>query len=526
MSDPVQAYARAVDALNRGQWQEAQALSAQLLRQVPDHAGVHFVAGVAGLQLQAFPGALNHLKHATVLNPRRADYFAQLARGLSTVRMLREAVEAAERGMALSPSDPLTLDTLGVVFTQANAHGKAAEAFRGACALKPEHAGYRFNLATSLMYFGDIDAAEREYETCIRLDPTAWKAWLARSQLRKQTPGSNHVAGLESALQAATQLPDAQKEATLYLNLALAKENEDLGDYPRAFRHYELGKSSQRDSRGYAIERDQQVFAALTEAPGPQAGDSGCASTEPIFVFGMPRSGTTLVDRILSSHSQVHSAGELQQFGLMLKRMSGSRSEHLLDADTIARASAVDMRALGEAYLASTRPGTGHTSHFVDKLPHNFLYAGFIARAFPNARMICLRRNPLDTCLSNFRQLFALKSPYYDYSFDLLDTGRYYILYRRLMAHWQCLLPGRILEIDYEAIVERQQESTYQLLGFCGLPWEDACLAFERNVAPVATASAVQVREPIFRTSLQRWRRYESELAELRALLLNAGIEL
>lgn len=521
MSDPAQAYARAVDALNRGQWAEARSLCAHLLRQAPDHAGVHFVAGVAALQLQVFPGALNHLKHATVLNPRRADYFAQLARGLATVRMLREAVEAADRALALAPADPLTLDTLGVVFTQANAHGKAADAFRAACALTPDHAGYRFNLATSLMYFGDLEAAEREYEACLALDATVWKAWLALSQLRRQTPERNHVEKLESLLRD----HPPRSEAALYLNLALAKETEDMGEYPRAFRHYVLGKSSQRDQRGYSIERDERIFAALAGAPGPQADDRGSATAEPIFVFGMPRSGTTLVDRILSSHSRVHSAGELQEFGLVLKRMSGSRTEHLLDADTIERAATTDLRALGDAYLANTRPGTGHTPHFIDKLPHNFLYAGFIARALPNAKMICLRRNPLDTCLSNFRQLFALKSPYYDYSFDLLDTGRYYVLYRRLMAHWRQLLPGRILEIDYEAIVERQQESTRNLLEFCGLPWEDACLSFEQNQAPVATASLVQVREPIFRTSLQRWRRYESELADLRALLLDAGIE-
>ncbi|MDN5780685.1 MAG: sulfotransferase [Luteimonas sp.] len=522
MSDPAQAYARAVDALNRGQWQEARSLGSQLLKQAPGHAGVHFVAGVAALQLQLLHDAVPLLKRATVLNPQRADYLAQLARAFVMARLLGEACQAADAAFQLSPEDPLTLDTLGVVFTQAHAHDKAAQVFRKAVEMMPQQAGYRFNLATSLMYSGDIDAAEREYEACISTDPSNWKAHLALAQQRRQLPESNHVDALGSLLAKHENNPDA----SLYLNLALAKEFEDLGQYPKAFGHYVQGKASQRAMRNYSVERDREVFQALMSAPGPQPADRGSESAEPIFIFGMPRSGTTLVDRIISSHSQVQSAGELQEFGLALKRMSGSRTNHLLDVDTIQRAAGIDMGLLGKRYIDSTRPaGTGATPRFIDKLPHNFLYAGFIARALPNARMICLHRDPLDTCLSNFRQLFALRSPYYDYSFDLLDTGRYYILYRELISHWHRTMPGRILEISYESIVDGLEGKARELLEFCGLPWERACLAFEENQAPVATASAVQVREPINRKSVGRWRRYESELAELRELLRNAGIE-
>lgn len=164
----------------------------------------------------------------------------------------------------------------------------------------------------------------------------------------------------------------------------------------------------------------------------------GSASEEPIFVIGMPRSGTTLVDRILSSSSAVHSAGELQRiFGVVLKRASRSRTPELLDVDTVRSAASLYWRQLGDAYVASTRPATAGKPRFVDKLPQIFLDAGFIARALPNARIICLRRNPMDTCLGNFRQSVAQSTPYYDYLFDLLDTGRYYILFDRLMTHWR-----------------------------------------------------------------------------------------
>ena len=249
------------------------------------------------------------------------------------------------------------------------------------------------------------------------------------------------------------------------------------------------------------------------------------ASDEPIFVFGMPRSGTTLVERILSSHSAVHSAGELQNLSVALKRLSGSRTPALIDPDTIRRARQADLTRLGEAYIASTRPGTGQVPHFIDKLPHNFLYAGFIAAALPNARMICVRRGALDTCVGNFRQLFAQTSPYYDYSFDVLDTARYYVQFDRLMAHWNALLPGKILEVRYEALVDDVRSGAARMLDHCGLAWEEACVHFERNTAPVATASAVQVREPVSRASIGRWKRYEAELADARRILEDAGIE-
>lgn len=238
----------------------------------------------------------------------------------------------------------------------------------------------------------------------------------------------------------------------------------------------------------------------------------------------MPRSGTTLVERILSSHPDVHAAGELQNFGLAYKRASGSPTPQLLDADTIARASHTDWRRLGEDYLTSTRPDTGIKPHFIGKLPHNFLYLGAIANALPNAKIICLRRDPMDTCLSNFRQLFAASSWNHEYSYDLLETGRYYILFDRLMAHWKQLFPGRILEVQYETLVQSQEAGSRELVAFCGLPWNDACLHFEDNQAPATTASAVQVREPIYRRAIQRWRAYGEGLNELQALLREGGI--
>lgn len=521
MNEAQRLYADAVEALNRRQWQAAHDMGVRLTAMVPDHGGVHFVAGVASLQLQRLPEGIRHLQRAVHLSPTRADYAAQFARALAMARLTREALVAADAASAMSPDDPATLDTLGVVYTQANEHAKAIALFEHAARKLPGHATYRFNLATSHTFLGHLDQAEREYEACLALEPGHGKAHLALAQLRKATSEHNHSARLQSLLD---QARDAASR--MYLNLALAKELEDIGDYPRAFGHLTAGKAAGGEGRGYRSERDARLFAAIEDATPSMPAVAGSASEEAIFVIGMPRSGTTLVDRILSSHPHVHSVGELQNFGVVLKRASGSRTPELIDIDTVQRTNALDWRRLGDAYVASTRPATAAKPRFVDKLPHNFLYAGFIARALPNARIVCLRRNPMDTCLGNFRQLFAQSTPYYDYSFDLLDTGRYYLLFDQLMRHWQETMPGRILELDYESLVDDQEGSTRRLLAHCGLDWDDACMRFNDNAAPVATASAVQVRQPLHRDALQRWKRYEPQLAGLRDLLERGGIHI
>lgn len=522
LSEAARLYARAVEALNQSDWPLALSLSEKLLPQAGTHPGVHFVAGVACLHMHRIPQAVQVLRRAVMLNPARADYGAQLARALAAARMTRESVEAADQASALETQDPMTLDTLGVVYSQANLHTKAAAMFRRAVEARPDVASFRFNAATSLTACGDLAAADAEYEACIARNPQYWKAHLALAHLRTQTEAASHLQRLEDLAASGSELG---AEGQMYIQLALSKECEDIGEHERSFRHLAAGKAAGRSLRDYTPERDEELFDTLIRAfPEVESGGTGHQSIEPIFVIGMPRSGTTLVDRILSSHPSVHSAGELQNFGAVIKRASGSRSPRLLDAETIMHARRLDWTRVGEAYLASTRPGTGSTPHFIDKLPHNFLYAGYIARAFPRARIVCLRRNPMDTCLSNFRQLFAQTSPYYDYSFDLLDTGRYYVLFDRLMAHWRRVLPGRIMEVNYESIVDDQEGNTRKLLEFCGLPWNDACLRFERNEAPVSTASAVQVREPIYRNAMQRWKRYEEQLGSLRGLLENAGV--
>lgn len=523
MIDPARLYDQLAAAFKQGRWHEAQALAAQLLPLAPKHAGVCGIAGVTCLELQQLPEAVAHLRRATALDPARADFATLLAKALSASGCADQARVQANRAMALQPGDAQTLDCLGLVYVRSHAQAEAATAFAKAVALAPGVAGHRLNLATALTASGCVDAAEAELEACIRLDASCWHAHLLLAQLRRQTASSNHL----ERLQALLALHHDNAAASLSLHLAMGRECEDLGRYPEAFMHFAQGKAAGRSLRPYSSRRDEKLFANLIRAfpegmPVASAGDPG---DEPIFVIGMPRSGTTLVERILSSHPDVHAAGELQDFAVALQQQSGRQRPFLLDPDLARRARAIDWPRLGARYRASTLPASAHKAHFVDKMPHNFLHVGFIANALPRARIICLRRNPLDTCLGNFRQLFAHPSIHFDYSFDLLDTGRYFVLFDRLMSHWKRAFPGRIHEVCYETLVGSQEACSRELLGHCGLGWDEACLHFENNPAAVATLSSQQVREPIFQSSIGRWKHYERELSGLRKLLQDADID-
>jgi tetratricopeptide (TPR) repeat protein len=525
MTDPAELYAQLARAFEQHAWRQAQQLARRLLTLAPAHAEAHYMAGIASLELQQMPAALEYLRKATVLDPARADFMVQFARALMLAHRNRDAKKIADRVIALSPGNASMLDTLGTIYTRVGDYASAVTAYRQAVSMAPRQAALHYRLATSLLAAGDIDAAEVEVEACLALDPQYWPAHLSLAQLRRQTPARHHIERLQAQL---AQLDRATTDvsARVCLHMALAKEYEDLADYPHAFEHLVQGKAAGAN-RLYSVPQQEALFTAIAKSfPEPCVPPAACPSRQPIFIIGMPRTGTTLVERIISSHPDVHAAGELLNFPMSLKHLSGSQTSALIDVDTIIKARAINWQQLGETYLSSTRPDTAHKPRFIDKLPHNFLYAGFIANAFPNAKIICLRRDPLDTCLSIFRQLFPPHSPFFDYSFNLLDTGKYYVLFDRLMTHWQRVLPERILEVQYETLVDAQESSSRELLEFCGLPWHDACLRFEKNPGPVATASVVQVREPIYRSALRRWKHYGPQLSELRELLREAGIPL
>ena len=503
---------------------EADQAARQLRTLQPGLAEAWFYGGVAAMECGNHSSAVELLQQATRLDPKPAAPFAQLARALVLTGHISPALEAARSAIERQPRDALSLDTLGVVFSHAGCHDEAAEVFRRAVAAHPENANFQHNLGMALKFCGDLQGAATALQQALTLQPALARVRFALAHLQQWSDGNNHIASLEAQL-SIKGLPPAER---LYLGHALAKELDDIGRCDEAFAVLTEVNAVWRRQHPYDPESDAQTIAALMRDTG--AGPAvtrlitKSATTRPIFIVGMPRTGTTLVERILSSHSAIATAGELPFVPQLAHQLSGSPSRKLLDAVTATCLPAVDSRKFRDRYTELTRRFAGDAACLVDKLPVNFLYTGLLLRSFPDAHIICLRRNALDTCLSNFRQLFALDNPFYGYAFDLLDTGRYYLLFNQLMAHWQRQFPGRILEVHYEAIVNDQEGQSRALIERCGLPWEVSCLTFERNSAPVATASSAQVREPLYSSSVARWQRYDRHLGPLKTLLRAGGI--
>jgi tetratricopeptide (TPR) repeat protein len=490
----------------------------------PRDASALLARGVAAAERGRVAEGLAQIREACAADPQDAEAHTQLSRWLSQTHRHTEALEAVERALALQPASAATLDTIGVVLARAGQHERAAQCFARAVEFDGSRADLRFNLASTLKFLGRFNAARDAYEACLALDAHHARAHWALAQLAPATPADNRVERLERLLDSGSF--DAREE--LLLRHALAKELEDLGRLDESFAHLKAGKARQRAALRYDVAGDLRLFEAVmrqfpavTEPPAidPRLG------AEAIFVVGLPRTGTTLVERIFSTHPDVASAGESQNFGVLLKRATGSRSPRVLDEDTITRADTVDFAALGREYLERTKPDAAKP-RFVDKMPLNYFYLGHIARALPAARFVVLRRDPRDTGLSLFRQLFATRFSYYGFALDLRDIARYYAAFDRLVRHWCAVLPGRVHELRYETLVREPTEECRRLLVHCRLPWDPAVVGFEHNPAPVATASAVQVRQPLNAASVGRWRRYESQLAPLIETLASLGVAL
>lgn len=460
-----------------------------------------------------------------------AEYRAELGKLLLANNQPDRALAQAHAALALAPSAPAVLNTLGTLLSHAGEHDKALDCYHKAIAQvqagntgqgKQWQSELYFNTGASEQFAGRFDEAQTSYEKAIALAPAMFRAHSALAQLKTWTPLDNHLERLRGLLDAVASPRDQ-----LHLGHAIAKELEDAGEYDKSLEYLRWAKQSLAREVNYRPDEDAALFDALRtlfDTAAVTAGPAGCDSDEPIFVVGMPRTGTTLVERILGAHSQVFAGGELQHFPAAIKHATGSSAAMGLDEETLTSALALDPAQTGQRYIDSTRPRTGHTPRFTDKLPLNVLYLGLIRRCLPRAKIVCLRRDPMDTCLSNYRQMFASNFRHYYYNLDLLDCGRYYLQFDALVRHWRAVAPGAIKEVHYESLVADPEGEARALLDYCGLPWEPQCLDFHRQSGSVATPSAVQVRRGVYTDSVARWKRYGEAVQPLYDLLKSAGL--
>lgn len=381
----------------------------------------------------------------------------------------------------------------------------------------PANPSLRYSRANILRYLGRMDEATQEYELCLSLSPDDPYVHWSLANHRGATPPGSRIARIEKARQAHA----ADGIGQPYLHYALYKELEDAGDSGRAWGHLMAGAAIKRRQIRYAADIEDAGFIALQSATSAPVPERSPVDTEdshvPIFIVGMPRSGTTLLERILGGHSEVTAAGELNDFHGALCWESNQFCGHFMTPGIVEGMRDVDFTAVGRRYLDHTRAWTRGKRYLVDKNPENFAYAGYIARALPQARIICLRRNPMDACMSNLKNLFSNEA--YGYSYDLDELARYYIRFDRLGRHWRNVLGDRYMELQYEEMVQDPAALAAAVMGFCGLPFEPASIDITRNAMPVTTASSSQVRESINTRGIGAWRKYESQLQPLRARL-------
>ena len=529
-----------------GRPKDAQGLYRKILAHRPDDADALGYSGLAAYQLGKPDEAIRLLQAAAAASPGDAHVLFNLGNVLRATGKTKEAVTFFQRAIAIEPANAEFHNNLGIALSEAGRPDDAVAAHRRALGIKPDYADAHMCLGIALKALGKAEEAEAAYRQAIKIKPDNPTAHLnlgnalkalgkfaeARSAYRRtielqpdDAEAYQYLTSLKShgssdaeaeAMEKLAKDPAIGNEQAMWLGFALAKTYNDLGEYDRAFVHLTRANTLKRRSLQYEIAEEEAAaerIAAVFDEPFLQErAGQGCPSDVPIFIVGMPRSGTTLIEQILASHSRVYGADELTEMERIVDALGGAAKTGPGFPQSVAKLTARDLDRFGQTYVERVRQHAPDVAHVTDKMTLNFRFIGLIRLILPNARIINCVRDPIDTCLSCYQQLFTgdLK-----FTYDLAELGRYYRLYDRLMSHWRAVLPGVVFDIRYEDVIADQERWTRRLLEYCGLPWEDACLAFHETERAVYTVSSTQVRQPIFKDSIGRWKHYETHLAPL-----------
>jgi len=505
------------DALQAGRTKEAADYCRRALSKDQSQPQAHFLVGLVAQEMGDMKVAVSAFGSVTKLDPEHAAAWAHLARIFMRLGQPARAESAVLKAIENKPGDAPVCDLIGVVLSLLGDQKKAREWYAKACAAARDAEPFAVNFATASMFLGENEAAKKALAPFIGGAGAAPQAEWLYSSIEK----ANDNARAEKLLQRAH---GADAHSAAFLAYAAGKEFEDCGAWEKAFDAFELGARAKRSTLDYDETAEEERFAALADTfANPDFGhaNDGFDDSSAIFVVGQPRTGTTLIERIITSHSQVESAGELQQFRLSLGRLvqSGEGAEN--PSDIVGSWARVDPKALGQEYIRASAPMRSGAPRFVDKLPGNYQHIPLILAALPEARIVHLMRDPLDACFASYKQLFAEA---YFHSYDQCEMARHFARYHRLMDVWRRRYPGRFLDISYEQTVYDLEANARRLIEFLDLPWEDGCLRYYEQDGAVATASAVQVREKPHTRSIGRWRRYEARLAPMREELARRGV--
>jgi len=542
-----QSYRLAVEHFRAGNLGEAERLYRQTLAIDPKHVQSVHELGVIAMQEGRFDSAISAFIRVISLDSRIPEAHNNLSLALQKQGRFAAAVASSLRALGLRPGFAEAHNTLGLALQQMNRHdeaiahferaltvgqfahvqqnlanslrelgryGEAIACFEAALFRNPLSADLHRNLGTVLLTLGQIEAACAEFQRAIELDPRQPASFRRLAEARRMTPHDPWLARMERL---AAEIDGLAPDDQIELHFALGKALADAGEHTRSFRHYLAGNALRRSRTVYdeavTLGSSERIRTGVTSTFLARHQGAGEPSNVPIFIVGMPRSGTTLVEQVLASHPRVAAAGERGDFASAIKRLPGA--DGTLDSflEHLDELRPEHCRDLGAAYLAAIRPTALTAERITDKMPANFRLVGIIRAALPNARIIHMRRDPVDTCLSCFSQLFDGQQ---SFAYDLGELGRYWRAYDRLMAHWRDILPeGVMLEVQYEDLVREFEPEARRIVAYCGLEWHPACLTFYQTERPVTTASWVQVRQPIYRSSVGRWRPDDAVLRPL-----------
>jgi tetratricopeptide (TPR) repeat protein len=507
---------QATAALVADDRRKAEALFRDILQRDPSHPAA--LCGLAALSLIADrpQDAERLLRHALKQSAYLPLAYRGLAPALIALGRLEEADAATRHLRRIEPESPQSWVTTAGVATRLMRQEDALEAYERAARLKPEEVRLRTSMGHAQKTLGRRADSEASYKAALQIDPGLAEAWWSLADLKNYRFSDGEVTSLERLL--VNDPRDNSNEAQLHFTLGKAFEQRQ--QYAQAFAAYARGNALRHLSEPFDIEsfahRSARIRAFFDAAFVAARAGSGAPSPAPIFIVGLPRSGSTLIEQILASHSRVEGTMELPNILNIVGQFDDLAPARDGYPETLARVPRAQLSALGERYLLETAPLRHGRERFTDKLPNNFSHVGLIHAMLPHATIIDARRHPMDACFSTFKQYFAEGQTF---SYDLEVLGRYYRCYLELMDHWDAVLPGKVLRVQYEQLVRDPEANIRRLLEHCGLAFEPACLSFHETQRSVRTASAEQVRQPLYTSGVGHWRHFARELEPLRRAL-------
>jgi len=502
---------KAIELMQAGHIDDAVESLKSILRDDPDNVdAMRYLATIYFNKKQHLDDAEALLRHATLVAPGFVAAWMLLGPVLMERSKFLDATDAFREATRLAPQDAEAWGGLGNAHARASNVEESVQAFARSVALDPNSPGTQMGYAHVLKTIGDQAGALEAYRAAIREKPDFGEVYWSMANLKVFQFEKHEVAAMEQQL----EREDLKTSPEIHFRFALGKAYEDLRDFDRAWHYYHSGNQIQRTQIKYDLNEFELRQAKIMDVFSPdflaERADRGCKAADPIFIVGLPRSGSTLIEQILASHSQVEGTAELP----ILSKIAGSigryRRDNLQYPEAVRELRDKDLKAYGEQYMEETRR---HRStdrpYFTDKLPNNFSHIGLVSLILPNAKIINTRRHPMDSCLGAYKQLFGQGQ---NFTYDMFEIAEYYRQYHAVMTHWHSALPGKILDLHYEETVTDLEAQVRRVLEFCGLPFESQCLRFHETERAVKTASSEQVRQPIYRGALGKWRRYEKHL--------------